>query len=204
MTNPMGWEHGTIRDIVTEVKYGTSKPSVDGGSYPYLRMNNITFGGQLDITDMKYIDLPNNEIEKYIVRKGDVLFNRTNSKELVGKTCVFNLDEPMVIAGYIIRIRLNDKAIPIYLSTVLNSDYGKLTLNLMCKKIIGMANINAQELQDIAILIPPKDLQNAFAAFVHQVDKSKFSDRKWVETFAPSHTLLSDLIGKHQKIHLPE
>ena len=174
-TNPKDWPRGTIRDISAEVKYGTSKPAGEGGQYPYLRMNNITYDGQLDISDMKYIDVPDNEIEKYIVRKGDVLFNRTNSKELVGKTCVFDLDTPMIIAGYIIRIRLNHRAIPVYLSAVLNSDYGKLTLRTMCKSIIGQANINAQELQDIEILIPPLDLQNCFADFVHQTDKSKLA-----------------------------
>jgi len=174
VTNPMRWECGTIRDIVDEVKYGTSKPANEGGKYPYLRMNNITYDGQLNLTDLKYIDIQDNEFEKYIVRKNDVLFNRTNSKELVGKTCVFNVDELMVIAGYIIRIRLNEKALPIYLSSVLNSDYGKLTLRGMCKTIIGQSNINAQELQNIQILIPPLSLQTRFADFVKQVDKSKF------------------------------
>lgn len=56
----------------------------------------------------------------------------------------------------------------------LNSDYGKLTLRSMCKSIIGQANINAQELQDIKISIPPLELQNQFARFVEQADKSKF------------------------------
>jgi hypothetical protein len=116
--NPMGWENGTIRDIVTEVKYGTSKPADEGGQYPYLRMNNITYEGQLDVSNLKYIDVPEREIEKYIVRKGDVLFNRTNSKELVGKTCVFDLDEPMIIAGYIIRVRTNNRAVPAYISDI--------------------------------------------------------------------------------------
>ena len=175
VTNPMGWERGTIRDIVTEVKYGTSKPANEHGQYPYLRMNNITFDGQLDLSDLKYIDLQGIELEKCIVRKGDILFNRTNSKELVGKTCVFNLNEPMVIAGYIIRIRLNEKAISLYLSALLNSEYGKKTLRTMCKTIIGQANINAQELQNIEILIPPISLQNQFADFVKQADKSKFT-----------------------------
>jgi len=181
VTNPMRWECGTIRDIVDEVKYGTSKPANEGGKYPYLRMNNITYDGQLNLTDLKYIDIQDNEFEKYIVRKNDVLFNRTNSKELVGKTCVFNVDELMVIAGYIIRIRLNEKALPIYLSSVLNSDYGKLTLRGMCKTIIGQSNINAQELQNIQILIPPLSLQTRFADFVKQVDKSKFVLQKGLE-----------------------
>ena len=58
---------------------------------------------------MKYIDIPDDEIEKCVVRKGDVLFNRTNSIELVGKTAVFDLPEDMIIAGYIIRVRLTEK-----------------------------------------------------------------------------------------------
>ena len=104
--NPMGWEIGTIRDIVTEVRYGSSRPAVDGGKYPYLRMNNITYGGELDLSDTKRIDIPDNELDKCTVRRGDVLFNRTNSKELVGKTCVYDRDEMMVLAGFVIRIRV--------------------------------------------------------------------------------------------------
>ncbi len=83
--NPKGWEVVTIGDVVTEVRYGTSKPAVEGGKYPYLRMNNLTADGHLDLNDLKYIDIPGDEIEKCVVRKGDVLFNRTNSIELVGK-----------------------------------------------------------------------------------------------------------------------
>lgn len=168
--NPMGWPDGTIRDVVKEVKYGTSRPAVDGGAYKYLRMGNITYDGHLDLTDLKYIDIPDSEVEKCIVKKGDVLFNRTNSKELVGKTCVFALDEPMIIAGYIIRVRVNEKVLPEYLSAVLNSQYGKKTLADMCKAIVGQANINAQELQDIQILIPPIKLQYAFLNILEQTN----------------------------------
>mgnify|MGYP000877081046 CR=1 FL=1 len=49
--NPKGWAIGTIRDLVSEVKYGTSKPAVDNGKYTYLRMNNITYSGSMDYTD---------------------------------------------------------------------------------------------------------------------------------------------------------
>lgn len=168
--NPMGWPTGTIRNVVKEVKYGTSRPAVEGGTYKYLRMGNITYDGHLDLKDLKYIDIPDSEIDKCIVKKGDVLFNRTNSKELVGKTCVFDLDEPMVIAGYIIRVRVNEKVLPEYLSAVLNSQYGKQTLTDMCKAIVGQANINAQELQNIQILIPPIELQYSFLKFLQQTN----------------------------------
>ncbi|MGG3781159.1 restriction endonuclease subunit S, partial [Schinkia azotoformans] len=170
------FKKGTIREVVSEVKYGTSKPATIGGKYPYLRMNNITYEGQLDLTDLKFIDIPDKEIEKCVVRKGDVLFNRTNSKELVGKTCVFNIDTPMVIAGYIIRVKVNEKVIPEYLSTFLNLKYSKNILFEMCKAAIGQANINAQELQDIEIIIPPMSLQLKFLDLLHQTDKSKLSE----------------------------
>ena len=178
VTNPMGWEVGTIRDLVTDVKYGTSKPAEENGKYIYLRMNNITYGGSIDLTNLKHINVDDKEHEKYSVRKGDLLFNRTNSKELVGKTAVFKEDTPMIIAGYIIRVRTNEMADPEYISAHLNSRYGKMVLFDMCKAIVGQANINAQELQDIVIFLPPVALQNEFAAFVERVEAQKAQLKK--------------------------
>ena len=142
--NPKGWEVVTIGDVVTEVRYGTSKPAVEGGKYPYLRMNNLTADGHLDLNDLKYIDIPGDEIEKCVVRKGDVLFNRTNSIELVGKTTVFDLSEDMIIAGYIIRVRLNERLLPEVLSQYMNLEALKDILRSMAKGAVNQANINAQ------------------------------------------------------------
>ena len=171
--NPKGWETATIRDIVADVRYGSSRPAVDGGKYPYLRMNNITYGGELDLTDTKRIDIPDNELDKCTVRRGDVLFNRTNSKELVGKTCVYNRDEMMVLAGFVIRVRVTERILPEFLSAFLNADFSKQMLLGMCKTAIGQANINAQEMQNIEIYLPPIELQRQFVQFKEQTDKSK-------------------------------
>ena len=192
--NPYNWDVVTIGDIVTDVRYGTSKPAVEGGKYPYLRMNNLTYDGHLDLSDMKYIDIPDNEIEKCIVRMGDVLFNRTNSIELVGKTCVFDLDEEMVIAGYIIRVRLNEKLLPIVLSSYMNSAVLKEQLRNMAKGAVNQANINAQELQSIKIYLPPIELQNQFATFVEQVDKSKVAVQKAIDE---AQTLFDSLMQEY-------
>ena len=179
--NPKGWETATIRDIVTDVRYGSSRPAVDGGKYPYLRMNNITYGGELDLTDTKRIDIPDNELDKCTVRRGDVLFNRTNSKELVGKTCVYNRDEMMVLAGFVIRVRVTERILPEFLSAFLNTDFSKRMLLGMCKAAIGQANINAQEMQDIGIYLPPTELQQQFVQFKEQTDKSKLAVQKSLE-----------------------
>jgi type I restriction enzyme S subunit len=171
--NEKGWEVGRIRDVALEVKYGTSKPAEENGQYPYLRMNNITYEGNWDFRSLKYINLSEEELEKYIVRDGDLVFNRTNSKELVGKTAVFDFDKEMAIAGYLIRVRFNERANPYYISSYLNSKHGKKTLIGMCKSIVGMANINAQELQEIRIMIPPINLQNEYSELFRKIQLSK-------------------------------
>jgi type I restriction enzyme S subunit len=191
--NPKGWEVVTIGDIVTEVRYGTSKPAVEGGKYPYLRMNNLTADGHLDLNDLKYIDIPDDEIEKCVVRKGDVLFNRTNSIELVGKTVVFDLQEDMIIAGYIIRVRLNKRLLPEILSQYMNLEALKDILRSMAKGAVNQANINAQELQSIKVYIPDMELQKQFIEMKNQVDKSKFDTM----TFAPIYDIINLYLHTH-------
>ena len=172
--NEHGYEIASIGDVVCDVHYGTSKKASDDGEYTYLRMNNITYSGELDLSDIKRISVPEKEISGCIVKKGDVLFNRTNSRDLVGKTCVFNLNEPMIIAGYIIRLRMNGRVLPEYLSTFLNLESSKKMLMEMAKGAVGQANINAQEVQSIAIVIPPMEVQLPFQRLIEQSDKSKF------------------------------
>ena len=192
--NQMKWETGTIRDIVADVRYGSSRPAVEGGQYPYLRMNNITYGGELDLSDTKRIDVPENELPKCTVRRGDVLFNRTNSKELVGKTCVYNRDEMMVLAGFVIRVRVTDRVLPEFLSAFLNTDFSKQMLLNMCKTAIGQANINAQEMQNIGLYLPPVELQQQFVQFKDQTDKSKVVVQKALDE---AQTLFDSLMQEY-------
>ena len=173
VANPKKWEIKTVKSISSDIRYGTSKPSNENGKYIYLRMNNITSEGELDLKDIKYIDADDVELEKCSVRKGDILFNRTNSLELVGKTCVYKEEYPMIIAGYIIRIRLYDFVNPIWFSIYFNTKYMKKVLRTLAKGAINQANISATELQQIELYIPPIELQNQFADFVKKSEESK-------------------------------
>ena len=192
--NPKGWEVVTIGDITTEVRYGTSKPAVEGGKYPYLRMNNLTIDGHLDLTELKYIDIPDDEIEKCVVRKGDILFNRTNSIELVGKTAVFDFPDDMVIAGYIIRVRLNTKMLPEVLSQYMNLEAIKDIFRSMAKGAVNQANINAQELQSIRVYVPDIELQKQFVEMKEQIDKSKVAVQKSLDE---TQLLFNSLMQKY-------
>tara|TARA_R110002167_G_scaffold188380_1_gene389985 strand:- start:47946 stop:49103 length:1158 start_codon:yes stop_codon:yes gene_type:complete len=186
VTNPKGFPIGTIRDFVETANYGSSgKASETEGEFPILRMGNITYEGGWNFSSLKYIDLSDKDKPKYLAQKGDLLFNRTNSKELVGKTAVFEEDIPMAIAGYLVRVRPNQLGNNYYLSGYLNSLHGKKTLVGMCKSIVGMANINAQELQNIEIMLPSKKLQDNFESIVKSTNEK-------LKNFKKSEILLSD------------
>lgn len=186
----------TIGNIAVDIRYGTSRPSTDDGKYPYIRMNNITYDGELDITNLKYINIPDNELQNCTVKYGDVLFNRTNSRELVGKTCVYNRNETMVIAGFIIRIRVNDRILPEFLSSFLNTKTSKKMLFELCKPSIGQANINAQELKKIALYVPPMEEQEKFVNIRRHVDKWKTVVRRQLaDAEALKRSLLARFFG---------
>jgi type I restriction enzyme M protein len=168
------WPLATIGDVSESVRYGTSKPGDTNGDYKYLRMNNLTYDGYFDFSDVKRISLDADEIDKYIVHRGDILFNRTNTKEIVGKTAYFDFDEHMVIAGYIIRLRVDKRRIcPQYLWKLLNTNELKGKLRKMAKGAIHQANINAQELRSIEFPLPPLSLQREFVAIAERADAAK-------------------------------
>lgn len=161
--NTKKWTVGKIGDLTRKTQYGTSKKASEtDGAYPVLRMNNITYDGDMDLSDLKYVDLTVAEKEKYLVYPGELLFNRTNSRELVGKTAVYNEKTPVAFAGYLVKLIPNDKANSFFISGYLNSRYGKRYLYNLAKNSIGMSNINATELKNIPIYIPPIDIQNKY------------------------------------------
>ena len=177
--NTKGWEKGKIADIIVKTQYGTSsKANEANGQFKILRMGNITYNGHFDFSDMKYIDLTEDEQKKYLVYKGEVLFNRTNSKELVGKTAVYKENEPMAYAGYLVKAIPNERATGEFIAAYMNTKYIKSKLLNMAKNIVGMANINAEEFKKIDIYIPPIELQNEYIKFIKQVDKLKFEMEK--------------------------
>ena len=177
-----------IRDYIESASYGTSEKASLTGTYPVLRMNNITSLGDLDLTNLKYMELDEDERDRYLVHRGDVLFNRTNSAELVGKTAVYDRDEPAAYAGYLIRLRVGENALPEFLSGFLNTPFAKKMLRSMCKSIIGMANINAQEIQNMRIpkasIVAQRKYVRAIQAIQDQKARQRASMSKNLELSA--------------------
>jgi len=170
--NEKGWDVVQIRDITRESQYGCSVLGTSNGQYPIMGMNNITYEGQMELTNLKFVDLSEKEFEKFRLEKGDILFNRSNAPNLVGKTGLFRTDENFVFASYLIRLKLKfDLINPEYFWKFLNTPYMKSKFSGMCKKAVNQANINAQELQNVAIPLPPLALQQQFARVVEEVER---------------------------------
>ena len=167
VTNPKGWPVVKMDRLIKETQYGTSqKANEDGKGLPVLRMNNVTADGRVDLSSLKWVVLPEKEIPKRTVYRGDLMFNRTNSPELVGKTAVWHADDSFALAGYLIRVRFHsDKADPDYVSGFLNSAYGKKYLFVKAKPSNNMSNFSASELRKVPIPAPPIDEQRRFARF---------------------------------------
>jgi type I restriction enzyme, S subunit len=163
-TNPMGWPTVCINDVCSSVDYGSStKASDDGSGIPLIRMGNVDYSGYTDLSNLKYVVLSPEEVEKYRLLEGDVLFNRTNSRELVGKTGLWDGSCEAVAASYFIRVRVKrDMLNPLYFWAFMNTRYMKRALFDTARGAIGQSNINAKELKAFVIGLPPIKLQNAF------------------------------------------
>ena len=186
------WPIETIGNYSIEMHYGTSAKAGADGDYVYIRMNNITDDGILDLTDTKRITLKGQALENATVRYGDMLFNRTNSIDKVGKTCVFHQSETMVIAGYIVCVRFADHSSAEYVSGYLNSKEGKRVLRNIAKGSVHQANISAADLAAIPIAIPPLSLQQEFADFAAKADKSQFALEQEVDALSAERDALLD------------
>jgi len=129
-----------------------------------IRMNNLQATGW-DLSDLKHIELDAQSLARYRLKHGDLLFNRTNSKELVGKCEVFKEDGDWVFASYLIRVQLAaENVLPEFVSSFLNSPAGRIQIDQVSRQIAGMSNVNAEELKRLEVPLPSLDIQRRLVA----------------------------------------
>ncbi len=189
-----------ISDYVKDSQYGVSEAMAETGSHIVLRMNSITTSGWLNLTDFKYADLSPKDIKATRLKDGDLLFNRTNSRELVGKCALWRGEKgPYSFASYLVRLRLKDGMLPEYLWATLNSTYGKYRLLNAAKQAVSMANVSPTDLGRITVPLPPKKLQEKFAGFIKEIEQlrrkmlSKMDSFWELQTLVTQNALLGDL-----------
>lgn len=172
------WQHTTIGNIVEKVEYGSSAKSEKEGKVPVLRMGNIQ-KGRFDWSDLVYSN-DDEEISKYLLKKDDVLFNRTNSPELVGKTAIYKGERPAIFAGYLIRLHYKKDLINAdFLNYYLNSDIARNYGNTVKSDGVNQSNINGQKLKTYPLYLPPLAEQQRIVKEI----ESRLSQASATETY---------------------
>lgn len=169
---PKDWSIKKLGDIITLCQYGISDSLKESGDIPVFRMNNI-INQKMDLSNMKYIDLEENILDKYRLDKYDILFNRTNSFDLVGKTGIYLDDKQAIFASYLVRIKANPDIInPLFLNYYMNSYQGQNKIKAYRTPGVSQCNINAENLKKLFVPIPTLDEQNKIVENLVNIDST--------------------------------
>lgn len=166
---PDSWEWVRLEEIIEDFKYGTSAKSFKSGKMPVLRMGNLTRNGKISYSDLVYTDSAN-DIAEYNLKKGDILFNRTNSNEWVGKAALYDAVVPAIYAGYLIRLR-TIMVLSEYLIVVMTSRYYRNWCHSVKTDAVNQSNINATKLSNFVLPLPPLNEQKRIVHAYQSYDK---------------------------------
>ncbi len=170
-TIPADWEVVRLGEVLESTTYGTNAQLGREGKVVVLRMNNLQ-DGEIDLSEIRRANLSDKESGELNLAPGDILFNRTNSLDLVGKVAVVrNLPESISFASYLIRLRVKKpKVNPFWLSSLLWSENCQSRIQRFATPGVSQANINPTSLKSLAIPLPPLPEQQAIAGLLDGVD----------------------------------
>jgi len=164
---PEGWEWCRLGQTTYGFQYGTSSKSSESGEVPVLRMGNLQ-KGKIDWDDLVFSS-DQEDIAKFDLHIGDLLFNRTNSRELVGKTAIFDGLQKAIYAGYLVRFRMAGGTISEYVNMVMNSALHRNWCDEVKTDALGQSNINATKLSLFRFPLPSIDEQKAIVSKVEKL-----------------------------------
>lgn len=150
-----GWVEKRLGDVAT-TQYGLSKSMNEvGEGFRIFRMGELQDGRLIDTGRMKFADIDRAEFEKYRLRPGDTLFNRTNSVELVGKTGLFDMPGDYCFASYLVRVVPDPEVLlPRFLNHFMSSEPFRASVKRKASRSINQANINATILANETVVFP--------------------------------------------------
>ena len=182
-----------LGELLSQIQYGISESLKKIGDVPILRMNNLQ-KGKLVMNDLKYYTPQGKELEKFMLQKGDILFNRTNSFDLVGKVSLFTENIECSFASYLIRLKTDSSKLDSrYLNFFLNSAIGLSKIRKYRTPGVSQSNINAQNLKHIPIPLPKIEEQMKLMNDIEQIEESM---RLSTTKITSSQTLQKSLINQ--------
>lgn len=175
------WTKKSIANLCSTLKYGTSKKSQVTGEVVVLRMGNLQ-NGEIDWSDLAYTN-DSEDIGKYMLSPGDVLFNRTNSAALVGKTSIYRGEYPAIYAGYLIKLEYDHSAIVgEYLNYALNTTDAREYCNMVKTDGVNQSNINAKKIGAYEINAAPIDEQEEIVRILNRLLESELQTKELAES----------------------
>lgn len=177
---PESWGVVTIDDVAVQTQYGLSIRGKAHGQFPILRMN-CQDDGRVVFRDLQFVDLDDNTLAAFRLQAGDLLFNRTNSIDHVGRTAIFEGTKEAVFASYLIRLSVDRaRCLPHYLNYYMNRPEVQTDIKRLASRAVGQANINATKLRTVAFPLPPSvDEQREIITVLDAIDsKIKIHQQK--------------------------
>ena len=192
---PESWEVVELGNVLGLAQYGLSMRADDDGAYPMLRMTNQV-DGKIVPHDLKYVNLGGEDFSKFRVLPGDVLFNRTNSFDLVGRTAIYDLYGDYVFASYLIRLRINEALLnPYFLNHYFNWDETQLRLKSIASRAVSQSNISATRLKGFIVPLPVIEEQTEIIENLDLLDSMRNHYRQVKDSFRDLfRTLLHQLM----------
>jgi type I restriction enzyme, S subunit len=167
---PESWRIVKLGEVVTSTQYGLSLRGNSQGSHPILRMNCLV-DGYVKESDLQYVDLNGGDFDRFRLNRGDILFNRTNSCDLVGKTGLFDLNGDFVFASYLIRISVEkSRLLPEFVNYYINQNPTQTRLRMLASRGVSQSNINAAKLKGFLIPLPSCPEQKMVADILRACD----------------------------------
>lgn len=167
---PRGWRWALLRDVLQEAQGGFASGKRDPKGIIQLRMNNVTTRGGLDWSSCVRVPRGEAPLQDYLLRDGDVLFNNTNSTELVGKTALFeNHGEPVVFSNHFTRLRTKaDSLIPAFLAFWLRTQWQEGLFERICDRWIGQSAVQRDKLLALEIPLPTVEEQKRIVGILNE------------------------------------
>lgn len=198
---PESWEVVPLGELLEIAQYGMSVKGNPDGDYPILRMTNQV-DGQIVGRSLQFVEITVGDFEKFRVERGDILFNRTNSLDLVGRTAIFDLEGEFVFASYLIRLRTDEtKLNPFFLNCYFNTDEIQARLKSIATRAVSQSNISATRLKGFPIPKPSLDEQNEIVAHATALDRKLALHRSKLEQLQDLfRTLLHELMTAKTRV----
>ena len=199
---PKSWEVSLLGNSLSVAQYGLSVKGTTKGDYPILRMTNQV-DGQIIGNNLQFVKIGEADFKKFKVEKGDILFNRTNSLDLVGRTAIHDIEGNYVFASYLIRLRTDRKKLnPFFLNLYFNRDETQSRLKSIATRAVSQSNISATKLKGFPIPLPSMKEQAKIVTQTEAIEAKLLLHRRKLESLQDLfRTLLHELMTAKTRVH---